>query len=126
MRATLVLASSLLLLPLVVPNAVAASSCGGYWNGSATCAFVCDSPTITVDGYAQNGGLASVTVVAECGVLDPVTGAFTALSSVSCSASAPFTVSCANAGPNPHHPLPLSGRCTVTGAAGGTFGCKSL
>lgn len=124
MRALLASLALLTVLSVIPAPASAASSCSGAWTGSSQCTFSCNDLNIYVKGTATNlGALASVTVTADCGV--GTGGAFVVVFSVSCSSTGPGTTTCSSSGPNTSYPVPLIGRCTVSGNAGGSYGCSS-
>ena len=124
MRALLVSLALLTVLSVIPAPAAALSSCSGAWVGTSQCSFLCDDLNIYVTGTASNlGAISGVTVTADCGVA--AGGVFVVLFSISCSANGPGTASCSSSGPNTSYPLPIQGRCTVTGSASGTYGCSS-
>lgn len=123
------LAFGLLIIASCLPTPAAASpSCGGGWFGVGTpwCGFDCSQPKVYVKGYAVNpGGVAGLTVTGACGIANPLTGAWTTVFSVSCSATGPGYALCSNVGANTAYPGALAGRCTVGGTAYGNFTCWS-
>jgi hypothetical protein len=124
MRALLVSLALLTTLSVIPAPAAALSSCSGAWTGSNQCAFICNDLNIYVSGTASNlGAIAGLTVTADCGVA--AGGVFVVAFSVSCTATGPGTASCSSSGPNTSYPLPLAGRCTVTGSTSGNYGCAS-
>jgi hypothetical protein len=124
MRATLFALALLTAFSVVPAPASALSSCSGTWTGGAQCSFVCNDLNVYVQGSASNlGALSNLTVTADCGVATG--GVYTVLFSVTCSATGPGTATCSNSGPNVSYPLPLAGRCTVSGSATGSYSCWS-
>jgi hypothetical protein len=127
-RMRLLLAASALLLTLsLLPPPAAAGACSGPWVGSSGCSFACDGLTLAVSGDAENptGAPASVTVVAQCGLINP-DGTYSPLYGISCSAGGTTPVSCSNAGINLLPGAGLVGLCTVSGNDFGNFACSSV